>query len=55
MLGLGKDRVCDKGGFDEGLGNGVWGRHLDKGLGLGMWEMLGWGCGGRQCCARGVG
>ena len=26
-------------GFDEGLGRGGWVRHLDRGLGLGMWDM----------------
>ena len=34
------------GGFDEGPGSGAWGKHLDMGLGLGMWDMLSWGCGG---------
>ena len=34
-----------------GPGNGVWGRCLDRGLGLGMQEMLIWGCKGGQCCA----
>ena len=32
-------------GFDDGPGSGVWGRYLDKGLDLGMWDML--GCGDR--------
>ena len=40
-----------QGGFGEGPGSGIWKRHLDMGLGLQMWDML--GCGGRQCCAGG--
>ena len=36
-----------QGGCDEEPGRGVWERHLDRGLGLGMWDIL--GCGGRQC------
>ena len=42
-------------GFDERPGSGVWGRHLDMGLGLGMQNMLGWSCGGKQYCTGGVG
>ena len=33
------------GGFDEGPGRGVWGRHLDRWFGLEIQDML--GCGGR--------
>ena len=33
--------------FNEGPGSGVWGRHLDRRYSLGMWDTLGWGCGGR--------
>ena len=47
MLGLGEDEVCDKEGLIRVLVMVFGGRCLDRGLGLGMWEMLGWGCGGR--------
>ena len=33
------------GGLDEGPGRGVWGRHLDRGFSLGMWNMMGFGVG----------
>ena len=41
------------GGFDEEPGSGVWGRHLDRGLGLGIQDMFGWGCRDRKCCSGG--
>ena len=34
------ERGMQQGGCDEGPGNGVlWRMHLDRGFGLGMWEM----------------
>ena len=43
--------VCDR-GFDEGPRRGARGRHLDRGFGLGLQDMLGCGVGDAEQGSR---